>query len=321
MLPFFPIGAAENVPAPKDSTVAGAPVPGIAPEFTADDRALLAQGETIYKQLCFACHGLDGKGMPLTSGPPGATMAPPFLHDKIATGYRDGAINVVLKGLTGPAYNGKTYSAVMATEQFNSDLWIASVLSYVRTSFGNSASIIETNDVAAVREAFTNREAPWTTTELLSSLPQPLTNRAKWKLRANHNSATAGRAIETNVTAQYDTKVAQSPGVWFQIQLPAVETIAGLEFNSGSSPDDFPRGYQVQLSGNGRQWSAPVATGRGTGTQTEIIFPTERARYIRITLTAAAPHFWTIHDLQILGPAPPPPSTPVLQKTEPSKFD
>ncbi len=102
--------------------------PGVAPQLTTEDHALLAQGEQIYKQLCFACHGFDGKGMPYTSGTPGATMAPALRGNPIATGYRDGAINVLLKGLTGPV-DGKTYTAVMATEQFNNDQWIASVLS------------------------------------------------------------------------------------------------------------------------------------------------------------------------------------------------
>lgn len=291
------------------------------PEFTAEERALLTQGEVIYRQLCFACHGLDGRGMPLTTGAPGATMAPPLQHAAIATGYRDGAINVVLKGITGPV-DGKTYTAVMAPEQFNSDLWVAAAVSYVRASLGNGACLVGTNDVAAVRVAFTNRETPWTMPELLASLPPALTNRARWKLTASHNRAAAPLAVATNLASHYDSRVPQAPGMWFQIQLPRPTTIAGLELNANVAPADFLRAYQVQLSLNGRGWEPAVAVGRGTGPQTEIAFPPSQAKYIRITLTAADPaHHWSLRDLQVLAPAPPPPKPAAAPKPEPSKFD
>jgi mono/diheme cytochrome c family protein len=321
---FSPPPTARVIPHPGVRPVAGSNAPPVfAPEFTAEDRALLTRGQTVYKQLCFACHGLDGKGLPLTSGPPGATMAPSLKDGPIATGWRDAAINVLLKGLNGPV-DGRTYTAVMAPEQFNSDLWIASVLSYVRTGFGNGASLVSTNDVAATRAAFTNRETPWTIPELLATLPPPLANRAQWKLTASRNSAAAPLAVDTNAISRYRTRAAQAPSQWFQIQLPQPETIAGLEWNTGAARDEFPRGYRVQLSQDGRGWEPPVAEGRGTGAQTEIVFPSARAKYLRITLTASAPaHNWSIHDLQLLAPAPPPPPRPTSPppRPEPSKYD
>jgi len=290
------------------------------PEFNSEDRALVTQGELVYRQLCFACHGLDGKGLPLTSGPPGATMAPSLVGDRIATGVRDGAINVVLKGLIGPV-DGKTYSAVMAHEEFNSDAWIASVVSYARSSFGNRAPLITTNEVTAIREAFTNRETPWTMPELLASLPPPLTNRAGWKLSASHNSRTARSAVETNATSRYDSRVTQQAGMWFQIEFARLETIAGLEFDSGAATEDFPRVYELQISRNGRVWGLPIAVGRGTGPQIEMNFAPVETRFIRITLTAPSPHRWSIHNLQILAPAPPPLVAGPPPKPEPSKYD
>ena len=296
----------------------GAPV--LPPEFTAEDRALLAQGQLIYQQLCFACHGLDGRGMPLTSGPPGSTMAPSLQGNPIVTGYRDGAINVLLKGLNGPV-DGHTYTAVMSPEQFNNDQWIASVLSYVRAGFGNSASLVRTNDVAAVRASFASRAVPWATPELLATLPPPLTDRLQWKLTASDDSAAAPLAVDADPASSYRTRAAQTPGLWFQVQLPQLETIAGLELNTGASRDEFPRGYQVQLSSDGRRWDPPLATGHGTGAQTEIVFPPAPAKFIRLTLTTADPHNWSLHDLQLLSPAPPPPKSGPVTKPLPSKYD
>jgi mono/diheme cytochrome c family protein len=48
----------------------------------------------------------------------------------------------------------------------NSDHWIASVLSYIRNSFGNEAPFITAKDVAKVRDATLNRKTPPTHEEV-----------------------------------------------------------------------------------------------------------------------------------------------------------
>lgn len=45
-------------------------------EFTASERKIFDEGQRIYKELCFACHGADGKGTPMQGAKPGVTMAP-----------------------------------------------------------------------------------------------------------------------------------------------------------------------------------------------------------------------------------------------------
>ena len=47
-------------------------------DFTPEEKKRVAQGGIIYNQLCFTCHGPDGKGTPLQGGKPGETMAPPL---------------------------------------------------------------------------------------------------------------------------------------------------------------------------------------------------------------------------------------------------
>ena len=94
------------------------------PRFTASELQVMSRGEIIYKQLCFACHGMDGKGTPMGGTAPGTTLAPPLSGSKTATGYRDGIIRVVLKGLSGPV-EGKTYGAQMVPMESNDDDWIA----------------------------------------------------------------------------------------------------------------------------------------------------------------------------------------------------
>ncbi len=296
----------------------GPVVPVFPPDFKAEDRLLLARGEQIYKQLCFTCHGLDGMGTPVQGATAPGTMAPSLAGSAKANGYRDGAINIVLKGLTGPQ-DGKTYPSQMVPMQGNDDIWVASVLSYIRNNFGNHSSIVTPADVARVRAAFKGRVDPWTPAELLATLPQPLTNRAQWKVNASQNPDSAHQAVDDNLKSAYQTLMSQAPGMWFQIDLPEETEIAGLELDAGSSNHDFPRGYTVELSLDGKDWGQPVATGHGTGALTEIIFPPARAKFIRINQTATSPgHLWTIQDLQVLKPSPPPPSPQSITAKKPA---
>lgn len=286
-------------------SLAHAPAPPPLLQFTTEDQKRLAQGATIYNQLCFACHGPDGKGTPLQGGKPGETMAPPLGGSKIATGLSEGIIDVVLKGLSGPL-DGKNYTAQMVPMENNADEWVADVTSYIRSHFGNHAGIIQTWDVARARAAVKDRKEPWTREELLAALPQPLANRRDWEVSASHNTSCARLAIDGNLQTRFDTGTPQVPGMWFQIKLPHPTEIMGLELDAAGSTEDYPRGYKVDLSDDGKRWGKSVAIGHGTGPQTEIIFPAARTRFIRITQMGSAPGlFWSIHELQVLTPGEP----------------
>ena len=271
--------------------------------FTAEEKQLMRRGENIYNELCFTCHGPDGKGMPLQGAPAGVTMAPPLTGSKTATGLSDEIISVVLKGLNGPV-DGKTYGAQMVSMESNDDTWIASVASYVRNSFGNNASFIRSNDVATIRAMFKQRSAPWTLEELPGVLPHFLTNRAHWKVSASHNSSGASRAIDDKLDTRYETGVQQAPGMWFQIELPEATTVSGVHLDAASSVGDYPRGYKVQISNDGKDWGKPIVTAQGNARTTEISFGPVKTKFIRITLTKPCRGlFWSIHELQVLQPA------------------
>jgi mono/diheme cytochrome c family protein/glucose/arabinose dehydrogenase len=269
--------------------------------FSKDEIVVLKKGEAIYKELCFACHGFDGKGMPM-QGKPGVTMAPPFAGSKTIAGHRDGPVLVLLQGLAGPV-NGKTYEAQMVSMATNSDDWIASVASYVRNSFGNSGAFVTPAEVKRLRVATKDRTQPWTQKELMDALPQPLGDSKKWKLTASVNPAGCSAAIDGNATTRWDTHASQAPGQWFQIELPAETEIAGVRLDSTKSANDFPRGYKVELSADGVTWGKPVAEGKGSGAITDIPFAPAKAKFIRITQTGTVQgKFWSIHELAVLKP-------------------
>ncbi len=291
-----------------------APEPG-AVARTAPELRLLKRGKTIYQELCFTCHGEDGHGMALAGAAPGTTLGPPLAGSKTVLGPGEGMVKVLLKGLAGPV-GGKAYDAQMVSMESNDDQWIAAVSSYVRNSFGNRAPLVDTNEVARLRAELAPRTDPYTLEELVASLPQLLPNRSAWKLTASHNAGKVGSAIDGNPATRFDTATSQRPGMWFQVELPEAATISGLALDTAGSTRDFPRGYAVQISTDGEQWSPPVAQGGGSAPVTDIAFAPVTAKFIRINQTGSVDGlYWSIHELNLFSP--PSQSTTPRKASEP----
>jgi mono/diheme cytochrome c family protein/glucose/arabinose dehydrogenase len=266
------------------------------------EKKLFKDGETAFQTLCSACHGMDGKGMAMAGAPPGSMLAPALAGSKTVLGWREGAIHVLLQGLTGDI-DGKKYEGQMIPMATNDDAWIAGVLSYVRNSFGNRAGFVKPEDVARLRAASKDRAQPWTIDELRSTLPQPLANRKDWKLTASDNPNDLAQAIDGKGDTRYTTKTFQKPGQWLQIELPQETLLVGVQLDSAKSANDYPRGYKVELSADGQAWKQ-AAAGKGAGAVTDIQFPVTKAKFIRITQTGSVGGlFWSIHELQVFAAA------------------
>ena len=298
---------------------------GGAAALSAEEQAILERGRTIYTEVCFACHGDDGRGQ--TKEGASLAMAPSLVGGSRVLGHRDYVTRVLLHGLTGPI-SGVSYSEVMIPMGQNNDEWVAAIASYVRNSFGNRAPFVTPADVARVRASSKDRKAQWTAAELETTVPRQMVVDPGWKLSASHNSPIASYAISTQ---PWTSGAAQQPGMWLQVELPQPVSLTEIQFEStaaavtaapvvaGGPPRTgggagrggaaagpapvlgFPRGFQVQVSTDGTTWSAPVAEGKGTDATTDITFTPVRARFVRITQTAtttdSAP--WTVQRLRL----------------------
>ena len=108
----------------------------------------------------------------------------------------------------------------------------------------------------------------------------------------------ASNAVDDDATTRYSTGAPQTPGQYLQVDLGRPERLARLVVDTGASTGDYPAGYSVTVSRNGTDWSAPVATGTGSGQLTTISLDGRPARYLRVTLTASSGSWWSVADVR-----------------------
>lgn len=81
-----------------------------------------------------------------------AGMFPPLAKSDWVNGDKERIIKVVLNGQQGEiVVNGEKYNNAMVPHNFLTDQQIADVLTYVRSSFGNTSGPVTPEEVAALR--------------------------------------------------------------------------------------------------------------------------------------------------------------------------
>jgi len=131
---------------------------------SADDAKdkLMATGKTTF-MTCAACHGMDGKGLAI---PPDKKMAPPLSGSKIATGEPAAFALAVLKGIQKDPNNAQIIGTMLPLEASLDDEKLAGVMTYVRSSFDNTASVVTVEEAKKFREQFKDIKAPVTRAQL-----------------------------------------------------------------------------------------------------------------------------------------------------------
>ncbi|NQZ58782.1 MAG: discoidin domain-containing protein [Lentisphaeraceae bacterium] len=268
-------------------------------QFSSAEKKLIKKGETIFTQLCSECHGQNARGK--KSGT--IMLAPSLLRSERVLGSKEAVANILLHGMIGKI-DGKEYPGnIMVPMGSNNNEWVASVLSYLRASFGNNGSIITAKEVSVIRAASKDRQTPWKFSELKATHPSAILKRKRWKVTASHNIRFCENAIDENRGNRYDSGKKQALGMWFQIELPQPRELHGLVLDAAQSSADYPRGYKVQTSSDGKSWSEPVAQGEGRASLTSIKFTKAvTAKFVRISLTKdKKSKIWSIHDLYLIG--------------------
>src|SRR5687767_3364542 len=116
---------------------------GFGSSMRAADTIRMQRGQELYVRNCFACHLLDGAGVPGTF--------PPLAKSDYLLADVDRAIRVVCEGLTGDVVvNGQKYSGVMPPVVLD-DPDVADIFTYILNSWGNPGGEVSSDTVARVR--------------------------------------------------------------------------------------------------------------------------------------------------------------------------
>ncbi len=134
-------------------------------KLTGMGRELFLKGREIYRREghCITCHQEDGKGLP-------AAQFPPLEESEWVTGSEEALVRLTLHGLMGPIeVKGVKYPGQVPMTAFKglSDEEIASVLTYVKNSFGNQAKPVLPEKVKAIRAATSKRSSFYQPKELI----------------------------------------------------------------------------------------------------------------------------------------------------------
>ncbi|WP_069660319.1 copper-containing nitrite reductase [Arcticibacter eurypsychrophilus] len=111
------------------------------PEKSMPER--MKNGAILYETNCAACHQKQGEGL--------AGAFPPLAKSDYLMARKDKGVGIPLHGLSGKIkVNGKEYDGVMPQMQLTDDE-VASIITYVRNSWGNKGNLVTAADVQKSR--------------------------------------------------------------------------------------------------------------------------------------------------------------------------
>ena len=107
-------------------------------------KVVMDRGKKVYDRTCLSCHMDNAMGVP--------RMNPSLVKSKLLLSTKTKPIRIILRG-SDELQNeeGRNFKNIMAPMDSLSDQQIADVLTFVRNSFGNKASLITPGDVKYVR--------------------------------------------------------------------------------------------------------------------------------------------------------------------------
>jgi mono/diheme cytochrome c family protein len=143
---------------PARKIVGGGAGGGAQQELTPADR-----GKKVFSQNCATCHQMSGTGV--------AGQYPPLAGSEFVTAGSRRPAMIVLKGLQGPLKVKGTQFGTAVMQPWDktlTDQKIADVLTYIRNEWGNKASPVSAEQVAALRKELGSRQESWTESDILA---------------------------------------------------------------------------------------------------------------------------------------------------------
>jgi alpha-L-rhamnosidase len=174
---------------------------------------------------------------------------------------------------------------------------------------------------------FNVKPGTWTfvaTGNLIIKSPKPLPppaandivlNKKSWTATASVKDSTflfSGAKIPVDVSASNaidgdhwtgwrDMTRKQYPGQWLMIDMKRKQNFDKIVLDCTWAQWDTPNKYSVSVSDDAKNWGKPITSGSGETGITTINFPTQNARYIKITQTGRDTTYnWSVYELDVL---------------------
>lgn len=264
-------------------------------KLNAKEAALMNEGKKHFDALCATCHGPDAKGMPAGH----SLMAPSFIQNPRILGDKGILTRITLHGFTGPI-DGKTYAGgMMMGLKANNDQYIASVLTYIRNSFGNKADMITEDEVAVVRKESESVTAPYTEKSLRELSLNSGGDIRLWKLNASHKVDLLANLQDGDPKTTYASKASMKTGMWIEAEFPHQRNIFKVFIKAKGG--DFAKSVKVEVSEDGKTWITVADKVQGQNA-TMISFPMVIAKKVRLTCLEDKNKWWQLEGLEIRGP-------------------
>ncbi|WP_175455246.1 c-type cytochrome [Pricia antarctica] len=121
------------------------------PVESADVPEYMAEGQKVYAQYCLSCHQVNGTGV--------SRLNPPLKDTDYVLGDKNRLLGILVNGSNvGLEIRGETYSNAMPSFKQLDDTELAHVASYIRNSFGNSATPVTIGEVSTFRTKSENQK-------------------------------------------------------------------------------------------------------------------------------------------------------------------
>jgi hypothetical protein len=139
-------------------------------------------------------------------------------------------------------------------------------------------------------------------------------------LRSSHQSGEV-RLLDGDLATAWDSGGTMQPGDFVELALPSPRRLSALILDNRPNPRELPRGLELSVSEDGRQWHqltcrqtplGPLVFGgdrllTSQDGRLRLSFPPTQTRYLRLSLSQGHPRErWSIYELEI-EEAPPQP--------------
>jgi type 1 glutamine amidotransferase len=121
-------------------------------------------------------------------------------------------------------------------------------------------------------------------------------------LTGSVGKGTERNAIDGNPETRWTSGAHMQGGEWFMVDLGYETDIKEIYLDAGATGHDQPRGYELYLSLDGKNWGDAVVKGGDPNTRAfTITVPSRYGRFIKVVQTGVHGLYWSINEIRING--------------------